>query len=43
VQLRALRENRHDVESMIRFAEEQGMLPRRLGVDELFAGSARGT
>jgi 4,5-dihydroxyphthalate decarboxylase len=38
-----LRDNRHDVESMIRFAEEQGMLPRRLGVEELFAGSVRGT
>jgi 4,5-dihydroxyphthalate decarboxylase len=38
-----LRENRHDVASMIQFAEEQGMLPRSLGVDELFAESTRST
>jgi 4,5-dihydroxyphthalate decarboxylase len=38
-----LGENRHDVESMIRFADEQGMLPRRLGVEELFAENTRGT
>jgi 4,5-dihydroxyphthalate decarboxylase len=38
-----LRENRHDLESMIRFAGEQGMLPRPLGVEELFAETTRGT
>ena len=38
-----LRENRHDVASMIQFADEQGMLPRSLGVDELFAENTRGT
>lgn len=38
-----LRENRHDLESMIQFADEQGMLPRRLGVDELFAENTRDT
>jgi 4,5-dihydroxyphthalate decarboxylase len=38
-----LQENRHDVESMIQFAEEQGMLPRPLGVEELFAENMRGT
>jgi hypothetical protein len=31
------------VESMIQFAEEQGMLPRPLGVEELFAENTRGT
>ncbi len=38
-----LRENRHDVEIMIQFAAEQGMLPRPLGVEELFAETTRGT
>lgn len=38
-----LHENRHDVGSMIQFAAEQGMLPRPLGVDELFAQNTRGT
>jgi hypothetical protein len=38
-----LRENRHDLESMIQFADEQGMLPRRLAVDELFAENTRDT
>ena len=38
-----LGENRHDVESMIQFAKEQGILPRPLGVDELFAESTRAT
>ena len=38
-----LRENRHDVESMIQFAQEQAMLARPLGVDELFAESTRET
>ena len=31
------------VESMIRFAAEQGMLPRSLAVDELFAENTRET
>jgi 4,5-dihydroxyphthalate decarboxylase len=35
--------NRHDLETMIQFAQEQGMLPRPLGVDELFADNMRGT
>lgn len=38
-----LSENRHDVETLIQFAAEQGMLPRPLGVDELFAENLRGT
>lgn len=38
-----LAENRHDVETMIQFAGEQGMLPRPLGVEELFAENTRGT
>lgn len=38
-----LRENRHDVESLIQFAAEQGMLPRPLGVEELFTENTRGT
>ena len=38
-----LRENRHDVECMIQFAQEQGMLPRPVTVDELFAENTRGT
>jgi len=38
-----LRENRHDVETMIQFAAEQGMLPRPLTVEELFAETTRGT
>ena len=36
-----VRKNRHDLETMIRFAEEQGMLTRPLSVDELFTGSTR--
>jgi hypothetical protein len=36
-----VRENRHDVASMIDFAAEQGMLPRPLAVDELFAENTR--
>lgn len=35
--------NRHDVETLIRFAGEQGMLARPLGVDELFAENTRDT
>ncbi|NIO01361.1 MAG: hypothetical protein GTO42_04345, partial [Candidatus Latescibacteria bacterium] len=31
-----LRENRHDIETMIRFADQQGMLARPLTADELF-------
>lgn len=38
-----LRENRHDVASMIGFAEEQGMLRGPLGVEELFVESTRET
>lgn len=38
-----LRENRHDVGSMIQFAAEQGMLPRPLDVEELFTENTRGT
>jgi len=38
-----LRENRHDVASMIQFAAEQGMLRRALGVEELFTENTRGT
>ena len=38
-----LADNRHDVETMIQFADEQGMLPRALSVDELFAANTRGT
>jgi 4,5-dihydroxyphthalate decarboxylase len=38
-----LRENHHDVKSMIQFAAEQGMLPRPLGVEELFTENTRGT
>jgi hypothetical protein len=33
--------NRHDVDSMVRFAHEQGMLSRPLTADELFAPSTR--
>jgi 4,5-dihydroxyphthalate decarboxylase len=38
-----LRENRHDVASMIQFAQEQGMLARTLSVDEIFAENTRAT
>jgi 4,5-dihydroxyphthalate decarboxylase len=38
-----LRENRHDLETMIRFAGEQGMLARPLAVEELFTGNTRAT
>jgi 4,5-dihydroxyphthalate decarboxylase len=38
-----LRENRHDVQTMIQFAQEQGMLARPLTVDELFTENTRGT
>jgi 4,5-dihydroxyphthalate decarboxylase len=38
-----LRENHHDVASMIQLATEQGMLPRPLGVEELFAANTRET
>ena len=38
-----LSENRHDVESMIQFAREQGMLARPLTVEELFTENTRGT
>lgn len=35
--------NRHDLQTMIGFAEEQGMLARRLSVDELFTPNTAGT
>ncbi len=38
-----LKENRHDVQTMIQFAQEQGMLARPLTVDELFTENTRGT
>jgi hypothetical protein len=38
-----LADNRHDVEALIRFADEQGMLARPLGVEELFAKNTRET
>lgn len=38
-----LRENYHDVQTMIQFAQEQGMLARPLTVEELFTENTRGT
>lgn len=38
-----LSENRHDVDVMIRFAHEQGMLPRPMTADELFTENTRAT
>lgn len=38
-----LRENRHDVQTMIEFAREQGMLARHLTVEELFTENTRNT
>ena len=38
-----LRENRHDVQTMIELAQEQGMLARPLTVDELFTENTRKT
>jgi 4,5-dihydroxyphthalate decarboxylase len=38
-----LRANRHDLDTMIAFAEEQGMLARPLTVDELFTVDTRET
>jgi 4,5-dihydroxyphthalate decarboxylase len=38
-----LRANRHDLQTMIGFAEEQGLLARPLDVDELFTEDMRGT
>jgi 4,5-dihydroxyphthalate decarboxylase len=35
--------NRHDLQTMIRFCEEQGILDRRLTVDELFTENTKGT
>ena len=40
---RGLRENRHDVQTMIQFAQEQRMLTRPLTVDELFTENTQGT
>ena len=38
-----LRKNRHDIETMIQFAEQQGMLARPLTVEELFTQNTRDT
>ncbi|MFQ5902660.1 MAG: hypothetical protein ACE5JO_03125 [Candidatus Binatia bacterium] len=38
-----LRENLHDVQTMIQFAQEQGMLAQPLTVEELFTENTRGT
>lgn len=38
-----LRANRHDLQTMIGFCEEQGMLARSLPPDELFTADTRGT
>lgn len=38
-----LKENRHDVETMIQFADQQGMLGRQLTVEELFTENTRNT
>lgn len=38
-----IKENRHDLETMIQFAQEQGMLARPLTVDELFTENTRNT
>lgn len=38
-----LAENRHDVQTLIRFADEQGMLARPLTVEELFTENTRET
>jgi 4,5-dihydroxyphthalate decarboxylase len=38
-----LAENRHDVETMIQFAQEQGVLARELTADELFTANTRAT
>jgi len=38
-----LKENRHDIETMIQFAQDQGLLARPLTVDELFTENTRGT
>ena len=38
-----LKKNRHDVQTMIQFAQEQGMLARPLSVEELFTENTRET
>ncbi len=38
-----LRENRHDIQTMIQFAQKQGMLDRPLTVEELFTENTRET
>ena len=38
-----LKENYHDVQNLIQFASQQGMLGRNLTVEELFAASTRNT
>lgn len=37
------KENRHDVATMIQFADQQGLLARPLTVEELFTANTRGT
>ena len=41
--VQGLRANRHDLQTMIGFCEEQGVLERPLTVDELFTENTRGT
>lgn len=38
-----LKENRHDIETMIQFAQDQGLLARPLNVEELFTENTRAT
>jgi 4,5-dihydroxyphthalate decarboxylase len=38
-----LGENHHDLQTMIQFAKEQGLLARTLTVEELFTENTRGT
>jgi hypothetical protein len=38
-----VRENRHDLETMLQFAREQGLLARPLTVEELFTENTRQT
>jgi hypothetical protein len=38
-----VRANRHDLETVIRFCDEQGMLERSVSVDELFTENMRAT
>ena len=38
-----LKENYNDVENLIKFADQQGMLGRKLSVEELFTENTRNT